>query len=144
MKSIGKFLSFFGVGVLYLLVCIPHPLRPLDVLKCKCGITGLHIGSEKRAKQVSDALPGLWIPVWLCVIPFVKPVEQTLHWLIHPLNEPYKTGSGRTEIFWMPAHFIVFGFLTGFWVVEIMFLEWAFGVDLLGPIVAVVRNLFHQ
>ena len=129
----GKTLSFFGIGVLYLLVCFPRPDRLQDGAKCKCGITGFHIGADKRAGQVSEALPGFWFPVFFCVIPFVYQVEQILHWLMEPLNCPFAAGSGRTETFWFPAHLIVACYISAFWIFEISAIEWALGVDLFCP-----------
>jgi len=120
-----KILSKLGIDVLYLLICIPRPNRPLDVFKCKIGITGWHVGAEKRAKQVSDALPGIWFPVAFAVIPFAYQIEQTMHWLLHPINAPYKKGSGRTEIFWMPAHVLPLAVMALAWMWEKEAVLWA-------------------
>lgn len=110
-------LSKLGFGFLYLLIGLPQ------FWKCKIGITGLHVGTAKRAKQVSDALPGIWLPIVPPVpLPFVYWIEQAIHAGLHKLNAPYKRGSGRTEIFIFPAHLYGWCFIWGFWFLEI----WAF------------------
>lgn len=113
-----------GIDILYLLVCIPRPDKPLDVFKCKIGITGWHIGAKKRAKQVSDALPGIWIPIAFVVIPFAYQIEQAIHWLLHPINAPYKKGSGRTEVFWFPAHVLPLAVIVLAWMWEFQAAVW--------------------
>ncbi len=114
-------LSKLGFGFLYLLLGFPQ------VWKCKIGITGLHIGAKKRSKQVSEALPGIWLPVCFVPLPFVYLVEQAIHAGLKPLNRPYKGGGGGTEIFIFPAHLYGFYFIAGFWFLWFWSVCWVFG-----------------
>lgn len=114
-------LSKLGFGFLYLLLGFPQ------VWKCKIGITGLHVGTERRAKQVSDALPGIWIPIFAVPLPFVYLVEQAIHAGLKPLNRPYKRGDGHTEIFIFPAHAYGFLLMICFWFFEICSIDLILG-----------------
>ena len=114
-------LSKLGFGFLYLLLGFPQ------FWKCKIGITGLHVGAEKRAKQVSDSLPGIWLPVLFVPLPFVYLIEQAIHEGLKSLNAPYKKGSGRTEVFIFPAHLYGASFIFGFWFLEVWAFDAVFG-----------------
>lgn len=107
-----KFLSNIGIGVCYLLICVT------DLRKWKIGKTGLHIGTKKRAKQVSDSLPGIWFPFFGCIMPGYGAFEKMLHWGLKPLHAPFKKGDGHTEIFWFPAPLYAIALMLGVWIFE--------------------------
>jgi hypothetical protein len=115
-----KFLSNLGIGVCYLLICVP------DIRRCKIGVTGMHIGAGERAKQVSDSLPGWLIPVFGCILPgYVFFEKRVMHWGLKPLNAPFKKGSGHTEIFWFPAPIYAVALMCGVWMIEAWAVLWA-------------------
>lgn len=107
-----KILSKLGIGICYLMVCLP------DVRRCKIGITGLHVGTDKRAKQVTKSLPGILIPVFGCILPGYGAFEKMLHWGLKPLHAPYKKGDGHSEIFYFPAPLYAVAFMCGVWLLE--------------------------
>jgi hypothetical protein len=130
-----KALSFFGIGVLYLLVCFP------DVRRWKIGVTGLHIGSKKRAKQVSDSLPGILIPVFFVVVPGYYQLEAFLHWMCKPFHAPFRRGDGHSEIFYFQAAVYAFCVMAAMWIFEIAAIEWALGVDWFWPFVGSILKI---
>ena len=132
----GKTLSFFGIGVLYLLVCFP------DIRRWKIGVTALHVGSKKRAAQVSDSLPGILIPVFFVVVPGYYQMEAYLHWICNPFHAPFKRGDGHSEIFYIQAAIYAFVFMASMWIFEITFVEWIFDLNIFWPFVfGIIQNI---
>ena len=125
----GKTLSFFGIGVLYLMLCVP------DIRRFKIGVTALHVGSKKRAAQVSESLPGILIPIFFVVVPGYYQVEAFLHWICAPFHAPFRRGDGHSEVFTWQAGFYAFVFMASLWVFEIAAIEWVLGVDWFWPLV---------
>lgn len=136
-RIIGKTLSFFGIGVLYLLVCLP------DIRRWKIGVTALHVGSEKRAKQVTKSLPGILIPVFFVVVPGYYQIEAYLHWICKPFHAPFKSGNGGSEIYFFQGALYAFFFMASIWVFEVTFLEWLLGVNYFWPFIFKCLSLFR-
>ena len=85
------------IGLNYVMLNIPF------IWWGKMGFTAKFSGVKKRAKSVSDAMPGRAIPVMAVVLPFPWYFEQFMLWLLEGTRAKYYKGDGHTEALWFPG-----------------------------------------
>jgi len=102
--------NFLGIGIVYIMLFVP------GIWIVKIGYTGTTRGIRKRARSVSDAAPGVAIPIGFMIIPFAWHIEQAIHALLYPLRWNFYKGDGHTETFIFPGHIAILFVWLGLWI----------------------------
>lgn len=85
------------IGLNYVLLNIPF------VWWGKMGFSSTLSGVKKRAKSVSDDMPGWALPIMAVILPMPWYFEQFMLWLLEGARARYYKGDGHTEALWFPG-----------------------------------------
>lgn len=82
-----------GGWLLYVMVHVP------GIWRFKVGITSLHIGASKRAKNIDRKMFGFPLPIMILPVPFAYRIEQEMHRIMSGFQTRFYTGDGSSEWF---------------------------------------------
>lgn len=115
-----------GFGIWYLMLNIPL------VCFVKSGVTGIGVGTSKRAKQVDRAAPGVPFPIFFVPTFWYKGFENWSHRRFAYLSAMYYEGDGHTEWFWLPVAVPVICVMSLIWYAYLVLFGWLISGSLVG------------
>lgn len=101
----------------------------------KVGITSMHIGAGKRAKDIDKTMPGIPIPIFILPIPGAWHFEQAFHRMCRKFRVNFYKGDGRSEWFFLAPVFLVIPTMCAIWCVYLYGIDRMLGTRIL-PVLA--------